>query len=179
MTLRVQPNTPIHAPIPPSRLHRATSLYTREALNPCRGAQCAPVQSRNRRQTLRTNTENRNHTQSLGASGTPPPTNNRKAATNNRNFASSNCRVLAPGRGQCVRSWILKGALAKRSRKARTQAPLSRAPRLGSSGTFLVLFWSQKSTPIGGHPLKTTRRVGTYPNTRILPRYTQLVLQLK
>ena len=31
----------------------------------------------------------------------------------------------------------------------RGEQPLSRAPRLGSSGTFLVLFWSQKSTPIG------------------------------
>ena len=38
----------------------------------------------------------------------------------------SHRRVLAPGRGQCVRSWILKGALAKRSCAARTQAPLSR-----------------------------------------------------
>ena len=83
-----------------------------------------------------------------------PPTNHRKAATNNRNFASSHRRVLAPGRGQCVRSWILKGALAKRSRKARTQAPLSRAPRLGSSGTFLLLFWSQKRRIPGGRPLK-------------------------
>ena len=94
---------------------------------------------------------------SHGASGTPPPTNYQKAATNNRNYEPPNRRVLAPGRGQSVRSWILKGALAKRSRKARTQAPLSRAPRLGSSGTFLVLFWSQKSTPIGQHPTKKGR----------------------
>ena len=34
----------------------------------------------------------------------------------------------------------------------RGEQPLSRAPRLGSSGTFLVLFWSQKSTPIGQKP---------------------------
>ena len=84
-----------------------------------------------------------------GASRTPPPTNDQKLAINNRNCEPFNRRVLAPGRGQCVRSWILKGALAKRSCAARTQAPLSRAPRLGSSGTFLVLFWSQKSTPVG------------------------------
>ena len=96
--------------------------------------------------SLRTNTENRNHTQSHGTSRTPSPTNKRKAATNNRNFASSNRRVLAPGRGQCVRSWILKGALAKRSRKARTQAPLSRASRaIGSSGhLFRFLFGCPK-----------------------------------
>ena len=31
----------------------------------------------------------------------------------------------------------------------RGEQPLSRAPRLGSSGTFLVLFWSQKSTHSG------------------------------
>ena len=107
-----------------------------------------------------------------------PLTTYPKSAIKNRNFASSHRRVLAPGRGQCVRSWILKGALAKRSCEARTQAPLSRAAvrsrsdqspsgalkhtsgpalrdggarcappsgRLGSSGTFLLLFWSQKS----------------------------------
>ena len=34
----------------------------------------------------------------------------------------------------------------------RGEQPLGRAPRLGSSGTFLVLFWSQKSTPIGQKP---------------------------
>ena len=107
--------------------------------------------------SLRTNTENRNHTQSHGTSRTPSPTNKRKAATNNRNFASSNRRVLAPGRGQCVRSWILKGALAKRSRKARTQAPLSRAPRPGSSGTFLLLFWSQKRRAPVSRPIKKGR----------------------
>ena len=89
-----------------------------------------------------------------GASGTPPPTNERKTTTKNRNFAPTNHRVLAPGRGQSVRSWILKGALAKRSCEARTQAPLSRAPRLGSSGTFLLLFWSQKSRNNGRYPLK-------------------------
>ena len=32
--------------------------------------------------------------------------------------------------------------------------PLSRAPRLGSSGTFLLLFWSQKRRNGGGCPLK-------------------------
>lgn len=36
----------------------------------------------------------------------------------------------------------------------------------------------RKVAASGGHQ-RTTRRVGTYPNTRILPRYTQLVLQLK
>ena len=73
------------------------------------------------------NTKSRNPAQSPGASRTPPPTNHQKVATNNRNCEPPNRRVLAPGRGQSVRSWILKGALAKRSRKARTQAPLSRA----------------------------------------------------
>ena len=36
----------------------------------------------------------------------------------------------------------------------RGEQPLSRAPRLGSSGTFLLLFWSQKSRHSGGCPLK-------------------------
>ena len=35
----------------------------------------------------------------------------------------------------------------------RGEQPLSRAPRPGSSGTFLVLFWSQKSTLIGQKPM--------------------------
>ena len=68
-----------------------------------------------------------NPAQSPGASRTPPPTNCQKAATKNRNCEPSNRRVLAPGRGQSVHSWVLRGALAKRSRKERTQAPLSRA----------------------------------------------------
>ena len=36
----------------------------------------------------------------------------------------------------------------------RGEQPLSRAPRLGSSGTFLLLFWSQKRRESGGRPLK-------------------------
>ena len=36
----------------------------------------------------------------------------------------------------------------------RGEQPLGRAPRLGSSGTFLLLFWSQKSRHSGGCPLK-------------------------
>ena len=73
------------------------------------------------------------------------PTTYPKSAIKNRNFASSHRRVLAPGRGQCVRSWILKGALAKRSCAARTQAPLSRASRaIGSSGTLFGSFWGSK-----------------------------------
>ena len=48
----------------------------------------------------------------------------------------------------------------------RGEQPLGRAPRLGSSGTFLVLFWSQKSTPIGGHPLKPH-----HPQGRHIPEY--------
>ena len=78
--------------------------------------------------------------------GDAAPTTYPKIATNNGIFALSHCRVLAPGRGQCVRSWILKGALAKRSRKARTQAPLSRASRaIGSSGhLFRFLFGCPK-----------------------------------
>ena len=35
----------------------------------------------------------------------------------------------------------------------RGEQPLSRAPRLGSSGTFLLLFWSQKSRHSGRRPL--------------------------
>ena len=98
----------------------------------CRGAQCAPVQL---------NDSARFHGRTLFAPTTYP-----KNAIKNRNFASSSRRVLAPGRGQCVRSWILKGALAKRSRKARTQAPLSRASRaIGSSGhLFRFLFGCPK-----------------------------------
>ena len=46
---------------------------------------------------------------------------------------------------------------AARTAKRAEPFPLSRAPRLGSSGTFLVLFWSQKSTPIGQHPTKKGR----------------------
>ena len=42
------------------------------------------------------------------------PTTHLKSAIKNRNFASSHRRVLAPGRGQCVRSWILKGNCAER-----------------------------------------------------------------
>ena len=38
----------------------------------------------------------------------------------------------------------------------RGEQPLSRAPRLGTSGTFLVLFWSQKSTHSGEKPFKTS-----------------------
>ena len=34
--------------------------------------------------------------------------------------------------------------------------PLGRAPRLGSSGTFLVLFWSQKSTHNGEEAVKSS-----------------------
>ena len=34
----------------------------------------------------------------------------------------------------------------------RGEQPLGRAPRLGSSGTFLLLFWSQKSRHSGDHP---------------------------
>ena len=40
----------------------------------------------------------------------------------------------------------------------RGEQPLGRAPRLGSSGTFLVLFWSQKSTHSGEKPLKQESR---------------------
>ena len=36
----------------------------------------------------------------------------------------------------------------------RGEQPLSRAPRLGSSGTFLLLFWSQKSRHNGNRQLK-------------------------
>ena len=36
----------------------------------------------------------------------------------------------------------------------RGEQPLSRAPRPGSSGTFLLLFWSQKRRNNGGRPLK-------------------------
>ena len=36
----------------------------------------------------------------------------------------------------------------------RGEQPLGRAPRLGSSGTFLLLFWSQKSRHNGGHPIE-------------------------
>ena len=137
-----------------------------------------PPKNRNPAQSSgasRTPPPTRNHTRDVGASIARPqesraaaqlpgrtlfaPTTYPKNAIKNRNFASSSRRVLAPGRGQSVRSWILKGALAKRSCAARTQAPLSRAPRLGSSGTFLVLFWSQKSTPIGQKPtIKGGRR---------------------
>ena len=92
-----------------------------------------------------------------GAQRAPPPTNDQKLAINNRNCEPFNRRVLAPGRGQYVRSWILKGALAKRSCAARTQAPLSRAPRPGSSGTFLLLFWSQKRRPPVSRPIKKGR----------------------
>ena len=124
-----------------------------------RGAQCAPVQ----------------FCAAIKSPGRTlfAPTIYPKSAIKNRNFASSHRRVLAPGRGQCVRSWILKGALAKRSCAARTQAPLSRAPRLGSSGTFLVLFWSQKSTPTGQKPTikGCPRRVGT-PASRCSPHVT-------
>ena len=35
----------------------------------------------------------------------------------------------------------------------RGEQPLSRAPRLGTSGTFLLLFWSQKSRHSGRRPL--------------------------
>ena len=63
----------------------------------------------------------------------------------NKNFSFNRCGVLAPGRGQSVRSWVLRGALAKRSREARTQAPLSRASRaMGSSGTFFGSCWGSK-----------------------------------
>ena len=43
----------------------------------------------------------------------------------------------------------------------RGEQPLGRAPRLGTSGTFLLLFWSQKSRHSGCHPLKRPcRKVG-------------------
>ena len=42
------------------------------------------------------------------------PTNYQKAAANNKNCAPPNHRVLAPGRGQSVRSWILKENCAER-----------------------------------------------------------------
>ena len=35
----------------------------------------------------------------------------------------------------------------------RGEQPLGRAPRLGSSGTFLLLFWSQKNRFIGQQPI--------------------------
>ena len=98
-----------------------------------------------------------------------PPTNYQKAATNNKNHEPSNCRVLAPGRGQSVRSWILKGALAKRSRKARTQAPLSRASRaIGSSGTLFGSFWGSKRNTYRAEahyksPCRKVGRGGTPP----------------
>ena len=107
-----------------------------------------------------------------GASRTPPPTNHQKVATNNRNCEPLNRRVLAPGRGQSVRSWILKGALAKRSRKARTQAPLSRASRaIGSSGTFFGSFWGSKRNTWRRQPIiKGSRRKvadpGSNPKTK-------------
>ena len=98
----------------------------------CRGEQCSPAKISRCRKIPRADMES-------------APTNYQKAATKNRNREPPNCRVLAPGRGQSVRSWILKGALAKRSRKARTQAPLSRASRaIGSSGTLFASFWGSK-----------------------------------
>ena len=38
----------------------------------------------------------------------------------------------------------------------RGEQPLGRAPRLGTSGTFLVLFWSQKSTHNGEEAVKAS-----------------------
>ena len=98
-----------------------------------------------------------------------------------RNFVPSHCRVLAPGRGQSVRSWVLRGALAKRSRKARTKAPLSRASRaIGSSGHLFGSFWVSKrntwrkndanpsAPPQGGGK----RRAPTHhPQGRHIPEY--------
>ena len=51
----------------------------------------------------------------------------------------------------------------------RGEQPLSRAPRPGSSGTFLVLFWSQKSTPIGQKPMikGSHRKVVTPAGARV------------
>ena len=96
---------------------------------------------------------------------TPPPTNDRKSAPKNRNCKLFRRRVLAPGRGQSVRSWILKGALAKRSCAARTQAPLSRASRaIGSSGhLFRFLFGCPKRKDWRGNDAikGCPRRVGT------------------
>ena len=115
------------------------TLYTREALDRRRGEHCSPARSYGAAKlpgrTLFAPTDQHKYhptpktaapNNPTGASRTPPPTTYSKAATNNRNLVPTNRRVLAPGRGQCVRSWVLRGALAKRSRKARTQAPLSR-----------------------------------------------------
>ena len=56
VTLRKQLNSPTHAPIPPSRLRRATSLYTREALRWAVGGGVldAPGNLRNRKLPLTT-----------------------------------------------------------------------------------------------------------------------------
>ena len=65
-----------------------------------------------------------------GESGTPPPTTDRKKATKIRNYEPPNRRVLAPGRGQSVRSWILKGNCAeRRSRNARAVSLKPGLPR--------------------------------------------------
>ena len=61
----------------------------------------------------------------------------------------------------------------------RGEQPLSRAPRLGSSGTFLLLFWSQKRRKSGGRPLKKALPQGrqgrqgapTPPNLYVLHKF--------
>ena len=100
-----------------------------------------------------------------GASRTPPPTNCQKAAPRNRNCEQFHCRVLAPGRGQSVRSWILKGALAKRSCVARTQAPLSRAAvrsRSDQSPSGALKHTSGPALRDGGHRFgRQARAIGS------------------
>ena len=63
--------------------------------------------------------------------------------------------VIRPAGANIARSPVsLRSTVAPCSQP---RNPLGRAPRLGSSGTFLVLFWSQKSPPIGQNPTKKGR----------------------
>ena len=60
----------------------------------------------------------------------------------------------------------------------RGEQPLSRAPRLGSSGTFLLLFWSQKRRNGGDCPLKKALPQGRQGRSgaKILPTIPYLCI---
>ena len=75
--------------------------------------------------------------------------------------------VIRPAGANIARSPVsLRSTVAPCSQP---RNPLGRAPRLGSSGTFLVLFWSQKSTHSGEKPLKreSGRRVAATGEQRL------------
>ena len=135
------------------------------AFHPCRGEQCSPGQSR---------AAAKSHGRTLFAPTLPlSPTINhaisryRKAPRADIESAPTPTEIW-PRRGQSVgrRKSVKKNAallhfLAFSSTDhlfgvLRGEQPLRRAPRLGSSGTFLLLFWSQKRRTNGGCPLNSS-----------------------